>query len=203
MMDHRRFIGGAWDEIGQLQFDFLVANGLKPDHRLLDYGCGSGRGAVKFVPYLNAGNYLGVDINQALLDSAIVETHEWANKIAHFLRVDQLTSRAKVFDYAICQSVFTHCNAAQIAEIMKDIDTMLKPDGVFYATWFMTTESCFMHEVKHIPGNRVTYHDRDPYHQTLKFWQIQEWAQDWSIEFVSGTRWEHPRGQRMLEMRRW
>ena len=38
---HRDMVGGMWDEIGRLQFEFLRARGLKPNHRLLDIGCGS------------------------------------------------------------------------------------------------------------------------------------------------------------------
>jgi hypothetical protein len=29
---HRAFVGGMWEEIGRLQFDFLRGQGLKPDH---------------------------------------------------------------------------------------------------------------------------------------------------------------------------
>lgn len=36
---HREPVGGMWEEIGRLQFDFLIQNGLKPDHKLLDVGC--------------------------------------------------------------------------------------------------------------------------------------------------------------------
>lgn len=28
---HKVFVGGMWDEIGQLQFDYLVREGLKPE----------------------------------------------------------------------------------------------------------------------------------------------------------------------------
>jgi hypothetical protein len=27
---HREFVGGFWEQLGQLQFDFLVKQGLKP-----------------------------------------------------------------------------------------------------------------------------------------------------------------------------
>ncbi len=37
--DPKRAIGGRWEEIGRLQFDFLVAEGLMPAHTLLDIGC--------------------------------------------------------------------------------------------------------------------------------------------------------------------
>lgn len=55
----RGYVGGLWHELGELQFRFLVDQGLRPEHVLLDIACGSLRGGVRFVPYLNPGNYLG------------------------------------------------------------------------------------------------------------------------------------------------
>ena len=66
---HRSIVGGGWDAIGALQLSFLRAHGLKPEHTLLDVGCGSLRAGVHLVPYLNAGNYFGIDLNQSLLDA--------------------------------------------------------------------------------------------------------------------------------------
>ena len=65
---HRQMVGGLWDEMGQLQFDFLVRQGLSPEHRLLDIACGCLRGGVHFVRYLQPGNYYGVDVNAPLLE---------------------------------------------------------------------------------------------------------------------------------------
>ena len=66
---HREAVGGLWEEMGRLQFDFVANQGLKPDHKLLDIGCGSMRGGVHFVSYLENSNYYGVDCNKALLDA--------------------------------------------------------------------------------------------------------------------------------------
>src|SRR5712691_3540887 len=66
---HRACVGGLWDEIGQLQIDFLVSRGLLPHHRLLDVGCGSLRGGVKLIKYLDAGHYAGIDLHESLLDA--------------------------------------------------------------------------------------------------------------------------------------
>ena len=52
---HRNSVGGMWDEIGGLQRDFVLGEGLTPDMRLLDIGCGCLRAGVHFVRYLNAG----------------------------------------------------------------------------------------------------------------------------------------------------
>src|SRR6516164_2727494 len=66
---YRELVGGSWDEIGQLQLDFLVARGLMPHHRLLDVGCGSLRAGVKVVRYLDPGHYAGIDLHESLLDA--------------------------------------------------------------------------------------------------------------------------------------
>lgn len=47
----------------------MLSRGLKPEHKLLDISCGSLRGGVKFVRYLNAGNYFGTDLNASLLQA--------------------------------------------------------------------------------------------------------------------------------------
>src|SRR5271155_5374682 len=67
--EHRDVIGGLWDELGQLQFDFMVREGLKPHHKLLDIGCGSLRGGIHFISYLDVGNYIEIDPNVSLLDA--------------------------------------------------------------------------------------------------------------------------------------
>lgn len=67
----RDAVGGLWDEVGDLQFNFLVAQGLKPEHSFLDVGCGCLRGGVRFLKYLDDGNYHGIDAQQALLDAGV------------------------------------------------------------------------------------------------------------------------------------
>ncbi|MGH7055210.1 MAG: hypothetical protein ACREFK_05155 [Stellaceae bacterium] len=62
-------IGGFWEEIGKFQFAVMTAHGLMPRHSLLDIGCGCLRGGVHFIRYLEPGNYVGVDVNQSLLDA--------------------------------------------------------------------------------------------------------------------------------------
>ena len=66
-LNHRNFIGDKWDEIGKLQFDFLKDEGLKPHHKLIDIGCGSLRGGIHFIKYLDKFNYFGTDINNNLI----------------------------------------------------------------------------------------------------------------------------------------
>jgi hypothetical protein len=58
---HRESVGGLWDEIGRLQFDFLLRQGLRPHDVLLDVGCGSLRGGVHLIRYLEPRHYLEID----------------------------------------------------------------------------------------------------------------------------------------------
>ena len=61
---HRRFVGGNdefWDLIRELQFRFLVERGLAPSDTFIDVACGSLRGGVNFIRYLEPGRYLGID----------------------------------------------------------------------------------------------------------------------------------------------
>ena len=67
-LGHREYVGGLWDEMGQLQFDFLVEQGLTPSDVLPDVGCGSLRGGVHFIRYLEPGNYLGMEKEEELLE---------------------------------------------------------------------------------------------------------------------------------------
>ena len=56
--------------MGKLQFDYLVDHGLKPDHYLLDAGCGPLRGGVHFIQYLEEGHYYGVDKREDVIEEA-------------------------------------------------------------------------------------------------------------------------------------
>ena len=68
---HRKLVGGMWDEIGQLQFDFLLNHGLCQNHALIDVGCGALRGGTKCIDYLDPFKYFGTDINMNLIQIGI------------------------------------------------------------------------------------------------------------------------------------
>ena len=113
--EHREIIGGMWDELGRLQFDFMAREGLKPHHKLLDVGCGSLRGRIHFIRYLDVGNYIGVDPNISLLDAGY-EIELASRGLKERMPRENLICTADfappfpdgAFDFALAQSVFTH-----------------------------------------------------------------------------------------------
>jgi SAM-dependent methyltransferase len=66
---HHQQYGRPW-AAGRYIFEYLIAAGLLPQHRLLDFGCGSLRVGIWAIPYLEFGNYFGVESHLASLEAA-------------------------------------------------------------------------------------------------------------------------------------
>lgn len=139
---HRRAVGGRWDLHGPLQMDFLKQEGMKPFHTLLDVGCGSLRGGIKFISYLNPGRYYGIDHNQEILDAAInieIPKHKLSDKrptIAYAENFDlPFEPPEGGFNFMIAQSVFTHIDPPEIRMCLEKLVPLLTPKGKFFATF--------------------------------------------------------------------
>jgi SAM-dependent methyltransferase len=61
---------GYWKKLRAYQLNALQLNGLKPEHKLLDFGCGPLQGGIAFIKYLNKNCYYGVDIRKQQIDNA-------------------------------------------------------------------------------------------------------------------------------------
>jgi SAM-dependent methyltransferase len=66
---HHRQYGRPW-AVGKYAFEFVVEAGLRPEHRLLDFGCGALRLGKWAISYLEAGNYFGVEAHLMSLEAA-------------------------------------------------------------------------------------------------------------------------------------
>ena len=200
---HRDAVGGMWEEIGRLQFNFLVDQGLKPDMQLVDIGCGSLRGGVHFIKYLHSENYYGIDINSDLIKAGYEQelNPELREKCPqkNLLVNDQfkVSLFQHKFDFALAQSVFTHLPLNSIRRCLLELDKSMKPMGKFYATFFEVSSSQdWIKPCHHEPGGIVTYPDKDPYHyhQSDFLWCIQD--SSWKMDSIGD--WQHPRAQKML-----
>lgn len=201
---HRDAVGGMWDEIGKLQFDFLVSQGLRAGMKLLDVGCGSLRGGIHFIRHLNRGDYYGIDVNQSLLDLgydrelAAVGLREKLPR-ENLLQDEHFRAYrfSMEFDFALALSVFTHLPLNHIRLCLIELAKCMKKGGRFYTTFFECTPDGPIEEsITHEPGGIVTYTDKDPYHYKLCDFQ---WCIDrlpWNLEYIG--EWNHPRAQRML-----
>jgi SAM-dependent methyltransferase len=196
---HRQFVGGAWEEIGLLQFEYLQQQGLRPEHFLLDVGCGALRGGIHFARYLEESHYCGIDINASLIEAG---RRELSDAGLDHKRPQLAVSRSfefglfeRLFDFALAQSVFTHLPFNHIIRCLIEMRSVLKHDGTFYATYFEAPESGHLAEIMH-PGGALSHYDQDAYHQS---WEEIQWMAGVSRLNVRRIGdWQHPRNQRML-----
>jgi len=190
---HRQYVGDRWNSLGQLQLDFLINRGLRPEHVLLDVGCGSLRAGVRLIPYLAAGNYMGVDPNKALLDAGIqVELGRlYQEKQPEFLVTDafEFARLSKRPDFAICQAVFMFLTDDQIKTCFLRLRDVAKSKTVFFATYWQTREPQRLER------------DVFPYvwHGHTRRQMLEFGDPHWRSRYIGA--WGHPRGQMMVEYR--
>lgn len=192
---HRKYVGGLWEQLGRLQLDFLLREGLRPEHVLLDIACGSLRAGVHLIPYLNAGHYLGIDKEQALIEAGVrdeLSAQVRAVKQPRFVASDafefeQFNARP---DYALAQSLFSHLPEEPIRTCFQKLRQVIADDGLFYATFF---------EAEQAQSNASSAHDHQRFQYTRQ--QIEAFGRDtgWTPEYIG--EWGHPRGQIMVRFR--
>ena len=197
---HRQFVGGMWDEIGRLQFDFMVSQGLRPEHKLLDVGCGALRGGIHFVRYLEPGHYFGIDRNRSLVRAGRVELAACglATRGAT-LRVDSRFDASAFgvrFDYVLAVSLFTHLYANHIVRCLGEVKSVLSEAGKFYATFFEAPHPAYARDLVHAPGGVTTHLDSDPFHYSIQ--EISAYARFVGMRSDYIGEWGHPRAQIML-----
>jgi SAM-dependent methyltransferase len=59
---------GQFDEHRRFQIEMLKKQGLRPEHSLLELGCGPLTAAIPLIDYLDRSKYVGVDIRSSVLD---------------------------------------------------------------------------------------------------------------------------------------
>jgi SAM-dependent methyltransferase len=130
-----------WDELSNWQIDVLKRYGLKPEHYLLDVGCGMMRLGSLAIPYLEPSHYYGIDPTGPLLElgRAILERlgidRPYALLQSGSFEFERFGAQ---FDFAIAQSVITHLSRAQIARCFAELKSVMKPGATFIFTYLLS-----------------------------------------------------------------
>lgn len=198
---HRLAVGGMWDMIGKWQLDYLKEQGLWSHHMFLDIGCGSLRGGVHLIPYLENGHYFGIDKNQELLhagENIELKRYGLENKKVTLMQTDtfQFSSLNQKFDFAWAQSVFTHLPVNNILRCIMNVQNVLVSGGKFYANFLENTKGKFNLEpiTYYTPneGTAYSYFDSDPFHYDFETFQWICKDTDLKVEYLGDC--NHPRG---------
>jgi SAM-dependent methyltransferase len=125
-----------WRSKREFQLRFLKEHGLAPSHYLLDLGCGTLRGGIPIIDYLEAGHYYGVDIKSEAIAEARKELRRErlvAKDPQLFVAPDVSTFSADVrFDFIWAFSVFIHMRDPILDGALGVVARHLRDDGECY-----------------------------------------------------------------------
>jgi len=144
---YRAYVGPPkdYDLVSAMVFNLLTCIGLRQHHRALDIGCGSLRVGRLLIPYLNEGNYIGVEPNKWLIEDGIA--NELGMDLIRIKRpafsfrtsMDDFKDSLEL-DYAVAQSIFSHCGKDLISQWLTQVSFHLKDNGALVATFLPDTE---------------------------------------------------------------
>ncbi|HEX3943786.1 MAG TPA: class I SAM-dependent methyltransferase [Rhizomicrobium sp.] len=205
---HREFIGGLWEQMGNLQFLMLLSEGLKPEDYLIDVGCGAFRAGVKLIPYLDPSHYFGIDISNALMAAAYEREIEPLGLVFRFPHGNFATSSnfdlsffSRTFTFGLAQSVFSHLPVRELTRCLRNIAPWFAPGARFMVTYFEVPEDKRELPFTQSPGGITTYADNNPLHYTQsEIREATEALQCWHLSILG--EWGHPLGQRLLRFTR-
>ena len=126
-----------WKMKRDFQIHFLRSMKLAPEHYLLDIGCGTLRGGVPIIQYLQESHYYGIEVREDTLDEGRSELEEEAliykkPKLVQFTDISQLTFDRK-FDFIWAYSVLIHMSDDVLGNTFDFVQKHLSKDGAFYA----------------------------------------------------------------------
>lgn len=116
--------------------NFLKEVGLKPNHSLLDIGCGPLKASIPLIEYLQNGNYSGFDINPKVIREAklVIKKKELKYKNTTLFTVPDLSKLVmpKKFDFIIAYAVLLHVSDQMVRDIYKFVKDHLTDNGSCY-----------------------------------------------------------------------
>src|SRR5262245_38155276 len=145
---YRAYVGPPedYDLIAAMTFNLLTTLGLRQHHSLLDIGCGSLRIGRLLIPYLNRGKYFAIEPNEWLVEEGI--NREIGKSLVEIKRPtfffsdspDIIAPANIAFDFAVAQSIFSHCGLDLIKGWLSAISRSLAEDGALVATFLIGKE---------------------------------------------------------------
>lgn len=127
----------AYEFKQRFQMAFLQSRGLLPSHTLLDYGCGILRGGVPLIRYLDAGNYVGLEVRPDVLREAqrTVRQECLTKKEPVLVRPTDIErlDLGRRFDYVWSFSVFFHLSDEHVDSGLRFIARHLARNGTVLA----------------------------------------------------------------------
>jgi len=170
----------------------MINKNLQPHHKMLDIGCGTLRGGRHFIKYLNTGKYYGIDISPKAITYAkqLVQQEGLLEKSPHLVVSEKKDLKfrefsGETFDYILAQSVFTHLKPEHIKECFENICHIMHENSIFYFTYFK--------------GEEYGQTSLKTFSYPFSFFESLAEQYGFKLQDCS-TEYNHPRGQRIVEL---
>lgn len=127
----------VWKYTRKFQFQFLLDQGLEKTDKLMDIGCGTLRGGIPMIQYLNVGNYYGMDVRDEVLAEGRkeIKTAKLEDKNPNLISFNHF-SEVKLdvkFNVMFAFSVLIHFEDKIAENCFQFVSKSLVVGGVFYA----------------------------------------------------------------------
>lgn len=152
------FIGGGknYPQISESAFAYLTAAGLKPEHSVLDMGCGIGFTARRFTNYITSGSYDGFDVIRVAIDWASSHISKRCPNF-RFKHVDVFSRHynphgkiqpaeftfpyeSSTFDFIFGLSLFTHLLPDASQRYLQEMNRVMKPGATAWISTFLIND---------------------------------------------------------------
>jgi len=186
-----------WKNHQKMQHEYVMAQGLTPQHTFLDIGCGPLRLGSRIIPFLTGGHYFGTDINSETLDLgrsiAAEEGVDMSNATLIATDAFDFSEVNKDVDMAFSNSVFSHLTLNTIGICLANLSQILAPGVRYFTTFFLAEDVDVWRKPK--PQNKwgrefYTYPAKDPYHYTAEM--FANLAEECGFDFEIDESYGHP-----------
>lgn len=129
------YVGGTedWQVVRDMQIQLLKGHGLLQQHVLLDMGCGTLRGGIPIIEYLEPGHYHGFEPRAKVLTEGRKEVSEAGleGKSPRLYQAEQIANAGieQRFDYIWCFSVLFHMTDERVSEALAFAKAHLNAHG--------------------------------------------------------------------------
>jgi hypothetical protein len=142
-LSREMFVGGPindFEVVGRLQLTILLREGLYPNSKVLDIGCGCLRGGYWLIHFLDRDCYYGIEPNKTMLDAGIsnlLEDGLVVEKRPRFDNNDEFDSSVfgVVFDFFVARSIWTHSSKGQIQKMLDSFVRNTAPTAAFVTSY--------------------------------------------------------------------
>ncbi|MGJ8593516.1 MAG: methyltransferase [Aquaticitalea sp.] len=127
----------VWKYTREFQFKFLIDQGLKKTDKLMDIGCGTLRGGIPIINYLNSGNYYGMDVRDEVLNEGRkeIKSEKLEDKNPNLISFNQFSdvNLNEKLNVMFAFSVLIHLEDKIAESCFQFVSNSLLSGGVFYA----------------------------------------------------------------------